>query len=152
MGKKFDLQDPAENMLGGGIPSAGSRMAQRSKASPAGGWAARTAAASIEKAKAEAKARIEEAARAEAEAKAKSAEAKPEEEDVARAWEKAGRPKPPAGHVLNRAFVETKSKRLQVLMQPSVYERVRAQAEATGVSVNEMISRLLVAGLEAVEG
>ena len=151
MGKQFTLHDPAENMLGGGIPSAGSRMAQRSKASTAGGWAARTAAASMEKAKAEAKARAEEAARAEAEAKAKSAEAKPEE-DVARAWEKAGRPKPPAGHVLNRAFVETKSKRLQVLMQPSVYERVRAQAEATGVSVNEMISRLLVAGLEAVEG
>lgn len=144
MGKKFDLQDPAENMLGGGIPSAGSRMAQRSKASPAGGWAARTAAASVEKAKAEARAKAEEAA------KAKDAEPKPE--DVARAWEQAGRPTPPEGHILNRAFVETKSKRLQVLMQPSVYERVHRQAEASGVSVNEMISRLLVAGLESMEG
>lgn len=147
MGKSFNLQDPAENMLGGGIPSAGSRMRQRAKASPAGGWAARTAAASAEKAQAEAEAK----AKAEEAAKAKDAGPKPEE-DVAMAWEKAGRPKPPAGHVLNRAFVETKSKRLQVLMQPSVYERVRAQAEASGVSVNEMISRLLVAGLESMEG
>lgn len=150
MGKQFTLHDPAENMLGGRIPSAGNRMKQRAKGSPAGGWAARTAAASAEKAEAEAKARAEEAAKAEAEARAKGAEPKPE--DVAKAWEKAGRPTPPEGHILNRAFVETKSKRLQVLMQPSVYERVHRQAEASGVSVNEMISRLLVAGLESMEG
>ena len=150
MGKTFNLENPAENMLGGRIPSAGSRMSQRAKASPAGGWAAKTASASVEKAKAEAKAKAEEAARAEAEARAKGAE--PDPADVARAWEQAGRPQPPAGHILNRAFVETKSKRIQVLMQPSVYERVHQQATASGVSVNEMISRLIVAGLEGMEG
>lgn len=82
------------------------------------------------------------------------AEEKPEQEagDVARAWEEAGRPQPPAGHVLNRAYVETKSRKVQVLMQPSLHARIKAQAAKAGVSVNEMISRLVAAGLETMEG
>ena len=137
MGKTFNLnmQDPAENMLGGGL-SAGRRMAkgparQEPERKPAG--AGPRMAKAVRKAEGE-------------------ASPSGQEGDVAKAWEKAGRPKPPEGHILNRAFVETKSKRLQVLMQPSVYERVHQQAEASGVSVNEMISRLLIAGLEAMEG
>ena len=82
------------------------------------------------------------------------AEEKPEQEvgDVARAWEEAGRPQPPAGHVLNRAYVETTSRKVQVLMQPSLHTRIKEQAARDGVSVNEMISRLIVAGLDAREG
>ncbi len=150
MGKSFDLQDPAANMLSGSIPSAGSRIAQSMKDSPAGGAAAKVAAASAEKAKIETETKAK--TRAEEAAKAKAKGAEPTPEDVARAWEQAGRPNPPEGHILNRAFVETKSKRLQVLMQPSVYERVQAQAKSLGVSVNEMISRLLILGLESMEG
>ncbi len=34
---------------------------------------------------------------------------------------------------------ETKSRRLQLLMQPSLYEAIRSKAQAEGLSVNELI-------------
>ncbi len=104
--KKFNLQDPAANIIG--MPAAPETPAEEKPAQDAG--------------------------------------------DVARAWETAGRPQPPAGHVLNRAYVETKSRKVQVLMQPSLHARIKAQAAKAGVSVNEMISRLVAAGLETMEG
>ena len=38
---------------------------------------------------------------------------------------------------------EAKSRRLQLLIQPSLYEEVKARAEAEGTSVNDQISSLL---------
>ena len=38
---------------------------------------------------------------------------------------------------------EAKTRRLQLLIQPSLYEAVRARAEAEGMSVNETIGELL---------
>ena len=38
---------------------------------------------------------------------------------------------------------EAKSRRLQLLIQPSLYDRIRDRAEAQGISVNETISELL---------
>ena len=38
---------------------------------------------------------------------------------------------------------EPKSKRVQLLVQPSVYEAVRTKAEAQGISVNEAINEAL---------
>lgn len=35
---------------------------------------------------------------------------------------------------------ESKSRRVQLLMQPSLYEAVRAKADSLGISVNEAIS------------
>lgn len=103
--KKFDLRNPAANIIGGAaVPAA-----------------------------------------AEKEAPAQDAES------AAQEWERAGRPEPPAGYKVNRAFVETKSRRLQLLIQPSLYMRVKERAQRDGVSVNEMISRLLAAGLESKE-
>lgn len=37
------------------------------------------------------------------------------------------------------AVPETKSRRVQILVQPSVYEAVKAKAEKSGISVNEAI-------------
>ena len=49
----------------------------------------------------------------------------------------------PAGYKLNPLFVETKTKRLQLVLQPSLYDRVKARATSEGVSVNEFIHRTL---------
>ena len=43
----------------------------------------------------------------------------------------------------NYAVVETKSKRVQMLMQPSLYDAIKDKAEKEGVSVNEMMHEIL---------
>lgn len=43
---------------------------------------------------------------------------------------------------------EAKTRRLQLLLQPSLYEAVRARAEAEGLSVNEEIGELLKSALK----
>ena len=49
----------------------------------------------------------------------------------------------PEGYKVNPAFVETKSKRVNLLMQPSLLEKVKEAAKAEGISVNEFIHRTL---------
>lgn len=49
----------------------------------------------------------------------------------------------PEGYKLNPLYVETKSRRLQLLLQPSLYERVKEQADLGGLSVNEFIHSTL---------
>lgn len=51
--------------------------------------------------------------------------------------------KPPKGYKLNPLYVETKSRRLQLVLQPSLYERVKTRAKAEGLSVNEYVSQVL---------
>lgn len=51
--------------------------------------------------------------------------------------------KPPAGYKLNRDLIETKSRRLQLMIQPSLYERVKEKAEAESSSVNDWIHQAL---------
>ena len=51
--------------------------------------------------------------------------------------------KPPEGYKLNPLYVETKSRRLQLVMQPSLYERVKKRATNSGLSVNEYIHQIL---------
>ena len=51
--------------------------------------------------------------------------------------------KAPAGYKLNPLFVETKSRRLQLVLQPSVLERVKAKAAESGLSVNEYCHQIL---------
>lgn len=43
----------------------------------------------------------------------------------------------------NPLYVETRSKRVQLLMQPSLHRRLRAIAGQQGLSVNELIHRVL---------
>lgn len=61
--------------------------------------------------------------------------------------EEAARPDPPAappaGYRDDPRYVETKTRRLQLVLQPSLYERVRACAAAQGLSVNEYVHRAL---------
>lgn len=51
--------------------------------------------------------------------------------------------KAPDGYKINPLYIETKSRRLQLILQPSLYERVKAKAEASGLSVNEYAHQIL---------
>jgi predicted HicB family RNase H-like nuclease len=53
--------------------------------------------------------------------------------------------KAPDGYKPNPEYIETKSKRLQLVVQPSLYDRVKDKATAAGLSVNEYIHRVLEA-------
>lgn len=59
--------------------------------------------------------------------------------------------KAPEGLKANPMFVETKSKRVNLLMQPSLFEQVKAAAQAEGMSVNEYIHRTLEAAMKERE-
>lgn len=43
----------------------------------------------------------------------------------------------------NPEFIETKSKRVQMLMQPSLYDAIKKEATAKDISVNEMMHEIL---------
>lgn len=51
--------------------------------------------------------------------------------------------KAPEGYKLNPLYIETKSRRLQLVLQPSLYDRVKAGAKAAGLSVNEYVHQIL---------
>lgn len=51
--------------------------------------------------------------------------------------------KPPKGYKVNPLYVETKSRRLQLVLQPSLYERIKEGAIDAGLSVNEYVHRIL---------
>ncbi len=63
----------------------------------------------------------------------------PEEEPLTAATTE----KPPKGYKVNPLYVETKSRRLQLILQPSLYNRVKKQAKAMGLSVNEYCHQIL---------
>ena len=50
---------------------------------------------------------------------------------------------PPTGYKMNPMYVETKSRRLQLVLQPSLYERVKKAAQKEGKSVNEYVHHIL---------
>jgi hypothetical protein len=69
---------------------------------------------------------------------------KAEGEAPATAEETAKRPaKAPEGYKLNPFYIETKSKRLQLLIQPSLHEKLKARAKAEGTSVNDIVNTIL---------
>ena len=51
--------------------------------------------------------------------------------------------KAPEGYKVNPAYVEKKSRRLQLLMQPSLYDLLKTRAVEEGTSVNNLIHELL---------
>lgn len=55
----------------------------------------------------------------------------------------------PEGFKKAPEYIETKSRRVQALIQPSVYEAVKAKASSLGISTNEAISEALKAYTEA---
>lgn len=50
---------------------------------------------------------------------------------------------PPAGFTLGQEKKEAKTKRVNLVIQPSLYEKAQEVAKANGVSFNEMITQLL---------
>lgn len=50
---------------------------------------------------------------------------------------------PPAGYKANPEYIETKSKRVQILIQPSLHEAIKARAEEEGISTNEAINQAI---------
>jgi len=54
----------------------------------------------------------------------------------------------PPGYKLNPKYIENKTRRLQLLVRPSLYERIEAQATANGKSVNEYVHSVLEAVLQ----
>lgn len=51
--------------------------------------------------------------------------------------------KAPAGYKINPLYIEKRTQRLQLVLQPSLYERVKNTAQAQGISINEFIHQLL---------
>ena len=47
------------------------------------------------------------------------------------------------GYKVNPAYIEKKSRRLQLLMQPSLYDLLKTRAVEEGTSVNNLIHELL---------
>ena len=57
----------------------------------------------------------------------------------------------PEGYKVNPLYIETKSRRLQLLVQPSLYERIKEKSDAQGQSVNELIHTILEAWIRGEE-
>lgn len=49
----------------------------------------------------------------------------------------------PEGYKVNPLYIEKRSKRLQLLVQPSLYDKIKTQADGEGCSVNDFIHRVL---------
>lgn len=54
----------------------------------------------------------------------------------------------PEGFKKNPEYIEVKKKRVQLVMQPSLYEKAKKQAESEGLSFNAYIHKILVEYLE----
>lgn len=55
--------------------------------------------------------------------------------------------KAPEGYRINHAYIETRSKRLQLLVQPSLEKKYRDLSKQYGVSFNDLINRVLYKAL-----
>lgn len=61
---------------------------------------------------------------------------------------KSGTVKAPEGYRVDYGIVETKSRRVQLLMQPSLHTRLKEAAAAQGVSFNDYVHKALEKALE----
>lgn len=57
----------------------------------------------------------------------------------------------PEGYYPNPLYIEKKSRRLQLLIKPSTYEKLKRRADKTGGSVNEAVNAILEKALECKE-
>lgn len=67
---------------------------------------------------------------------------KPKKQTSEKSTPKGGR-KAPEGYKPNPEFIETKSKRVQILMQPSLHSKAKEISEELGISLNDFISRAI---------
>lgn len=54
----------------------------------------------------------------------------------------------PEGFKINPLYLEKKSRRLQLLMKPSIYEKLKARADREGNSVNDVVNNLIEEALK----
>lgn len=69
----------------------------------------------------------------------------PPEQDREKA---AGFSQIPQGYKLNPKYIEKKTRRLQLIMQPSLYQKVKSRAEQKKISVNEYIHQILESAVD----
>lgn len=50
--------------------------------------------------------------------------------------------KPPKGYKINPLYIEKKSKRVQLVLQPSLYKKVKIASKRAGLSLNEYAHRI----------
>ena len=58
-------------------------------------------------------------------------------------------PKAPEGYKQNPIYIEKKTRRLQLLMQPSLYNKLKARAQNNGCSVNDTLHVILAEALKS---
>jgi hypothetical protein len=56
--------------------------------------------------------------------------------------------KAPEGYKLNPLYVETKSRRLQLLIQPSLHAKLKARAATDSKSINDLVHSIIEAALK----
>ena len=54
----------------------------------------------------------------------------------------------PEGYKINPLYLEKKSRRLQLLMKPSISEKLKARADREGNSVNDVVNNLIEEALK----
>lgn len=54
----------------------------------------------------------------------------------------------PDGYKINPMYIETKTKRVQLVMQPSLYEKAKAAADDKGLSFNSYVHQVLEEALK----
>lgn len=75
-----------------------------------------------------------------------------ERQRPAPAAEEAGRPLSGAPMKKNPLYVETRSRRLNLLIQPSLHKRIKALADARQTSLNDLVHMILEKYAEREEG
>lgn len=49
----------------------------------------------------------------------------------------------PDGYKANPLYIETRSRRAQIMLQPSIYSRAKAAADQQGISFNEFVNNAI---------
>ena len=49
----------------------------------------------------------------------------------------------PDGYKANPLYIETRSRRAQIMLQPSIYNRAKAAADQQGISFNEFVNNAI---------
>lgn len=65
--------------------------------------------------------------------------------------ENGSQDRPPEGYKLNPKYIEKRSKRIQLVVQPSLYDKLKAAADAAGLSLNEYANQAFIDKLNIKE-
>ncbi len=68
---------------------------------------------------------------------------KPEEAAEAPAVQQTGKARPPEGYRMNPLYIEKKTRRLQLLIRPSLYEKLKRRAGRDKTTINDALNQIL---------